>query len=898
MDIFFQLIDVDYVMVGGKVVVRIFGKCEDGKTVTFFVNNYNPYFYIQSLEKDEIVENFLEKYNNEIIKIEPVMKFLPHCYMKEKTKIIKITCKDPSNIPIIRDDLWKEGIVKKIFEADILFKYRFMADKGLNGSRWYKANGTPITTSTVKTNRSFNLLEIKETEEKNSNFKTLSLDIEVVSTEGLPKAEISPIIMISLAFSPNFNNKKSLVLVAKPIKNINDSQGFINEKEMLEEFLEILQKYDPDIAVGYNSNNFDIPYILDRLKQNNIKQILGRNDKQSYYRTIIGSTKSSIPGRILVDDYVMIKEMQIKTQLAEKGFPKLKRYGLNDVSLALLGEGKHDIHYKDIPKLWEGSSEDVMKLVDYARQDSILALRLLLEKNLLDKFFELSKVSGLLMQDILDGGEATRIENILLKEFNKKEFLLPLKPNSNEMNKRLIEKDELGFKGALVLEPNTGLHTTPIVYLDFKSMYPTIFISFNICPTTLITKESSYTGENIKTPLGSKFVPNSIRFGIIPKIVQHLINERDRIRTEANKTTDVNLKKILESKQIAVKYMTNAFYGYTGYIRAKTYNLHVATAITGIGRTLIEKTRDTVNNIENMKVVYGDTDSVMVKISKAKSPEEAFKIGQDLEKKINKVLENKITIKIENVFKTLLILSKKRYAGISVEPNPNGIWKEKTVMKGIETVRRDWCDLTGSTLNRVLDIILREQNPKKALNYVKEIISDLDNNKIPLEKLVITKSISKSLKQYKGIMPHVEVMKKMQKRDISTAPSIGDRVPYVIISGSQLTSKRAEDPDYVKENGLKIDSKYYKENQLAPPLERVFESLGITKTDILIPDQKNMLSFTKKPEKQNILENMDGVICDSCSETFRRPPISGKCDSCSGKLSFYSGEIKSKSAII
>ena len=205
-----------------------------------------------------------------------------------------------------------------------------------------------------------------------------------------------------------------------------------------------------------------------------------------------------------------------------------------------------------------------------------------------------------------------------------------------------------------------------------------------------------------------------------------------------------------------------------------------------------------------MKVVYGDTDSVMVKISKAKSPEEAFKIGQDLEKKINKVLENKITIKIENVFKTLLILSKKRYAGISVEPNPNGIWKEKTVMKGIETVRRDWCDLTGSTLNRVLDIILREQNPKKALNYVKEIISDLDNNKIPLEKLVITKSISKSLKQYKGIMPHVEVMKKMQKRDISTAPSIGDRVPYVIISGSQLTSKRAEDPDYVKENGLKI----------------------------------------------------------------------------------------------
>jgi DNA polymerase I len=159
--------------------------------------------------------------------------------------------------------------------------------------------------------------------------------------------------------------------------------------------------------------------------------------------------------------------------------------------------------------------------------------------------------------------------------------------------------------------------------------------------------------------------------------------------------------------------------------------------------------------------------------------------------------------------------------------------EEKILMKGIETVRRDWCELTSKTLFTVLNILLKDQDPKKAYNYVKEVLAKLGENQIPIEDLVVSKSISKPLKKYKGIQPHVELLKKLVKRSPATAPGVGDRIGFVIVKGLRLMSDRAEDPEYVKKHGLKIDSKYYVESQVLPPLERVFEAMGISKSELI-----------------------------------------------------------------
>lgn len=899
MEITFQLFDCDYVLLDGLPVVRLFGKTEEGKTVCVFVKNYLPYFYVKTAkEKEEQLKSFLEKkFKSQLKRIDTVQKFVPKGFQESKTKLLKITLKDPSQVPEIRDSLQEQNFVEEIFEADILFKYRFMADNNLFGMRWYKATGSLVKTQTVKTDRRLEATKIEEAEEKPTVFRSAAIDIEVASEEGLPDATQNPIAIISLAFNPPFNGKSTLVLVSKPtIRPSDDVLIFQNESEMLQEFQRILDQFDPDTITGYNINNFDLPYILERFSQNKLPKTIGRdNQKPVISRKIAGSFRNSIIGRVVADVYDLIKETQIKTQLTEKGFSKLKRYALGDVAQELLREGKLEITHSEIPRMWSGSSEQMKLLIDYARRDAELALKLLLKIAMLDKFVELSKVSGLLLQDSLDSGEAARVENILLREFNKVDFVLLLKPSSTEILHRAEERITKGLKGALVLEPKTGLHMEAVIYLDFKSMYPSIFIAYNICPSTLLLERGSM-GDVIETPNKVKFVGKNVREGIMPTIIRGLIKERDSVRAEASKVKDEAQRKLLEAKQIALKYMTNSFYGYTGYDRARLYMLDIASAITACGRALIEKTKTIVEQDKQFSVIYGDTDSIMVKTN-FKDVEEAFNAGLMIEQRINKELEGIVQMKIESVFNSLLILSKKRYAGVSLEKT-DGIWKEKLVMKGIETIRRDWCDLTSETLQTVLEIILREQNPKKALSYIRDVILKLEKNQIPVEKLVVTKSITKSIQAYRGIQPHVELLRKLKKRDAAAAPGIGDRIGFVIVQGTQLLSERAEDPSYIKKNNLKIDSKYYIESQLLPPLERVFEAMGISRAELFHAGKQMILTDAikneaKKPEKQ-VLHEIDGFICDKCNKTYRRVPLIGKCFDCGGEILFYRGEEKAR----
>ena len=427
--------DADYILVDSAPIVRLIGKTDKGDTVTVFYRGFYPYFYVlPKAGKYREVEEFIKKeFSSNLLKIEKVEKFDPIGFKEKPYKMLKVTLIDPSKTPEIRDKLMKKrDIVEKVYEADILFKYRFMADYNLSGMRWYEVVGTGTSTNTVKTKIRIEGKEFKEINIHKQDLKYLSVDIEVAeshSKTAIANPEKDPISIISLSFYPDFDGKKSLVLVAKPVKVF--SKEVIpcqNEKSLLEKFIEILDKFDPDIITGYNINEFDIPYIIARLRKNKISPTLGRvKDKKAHSRKVGSKHRNSIPGRIIVDVYELIKEA------VSKGIFRFKRYGLGDVAKELIGEGKVDVAHSEISKLWKGSEEDMKKLIEYAKKDAVLALRILLERRLLDKFFELSRVSGLLLQDVLDMGEAARIENFLLREFNKKNFVLPLKPSSEEI---------------------------------------------------------------------------------------------------------------------------------------------------------------------------------------------------------------------------------------------------------------------------------------------------------------------------------------------------------------------------------------------------------------------------------------------------------------------------------
>ncbi|MEM7819502.1 MAG: DNA polymerase domain-containing protein [Candidatus Aenigmatarchaeota archaeon] len=877
---FVQVLDIDYIYTN-KPIIRIFGKTENGKAVCIFYDKFLPYFYIKVKDFDKAIEKL--KNMNDVKNVCIVEKFNPLGFHEKPDELLKITVSNPQNVPTIKEQV--SSFSDEIYEADILFRYRFMVDNGIYGMQWIEVDVEKTKTSTVKVN-AFHAKSIMPVEKiGNADLKYLAFDIECLPSDPMKMFDTKkdPIIMISLAFYPEYKGKRTLVLIAKPFNGI-DVQSFENEKEMLEAFINIVNDFDPDIITGYNINAFDFPYLMDRLKINELPLNIGRCDKPVMIRDLGATKEVYVTGRIVADPFHILKM---------DPWVKLIRYDLNTVAKVMLNEQKHDVEYSEMEKLWNGSHDDILRFVEYARKDAELSLRLILEKGLLNKFFELSKISGVLLQDAF-GGQTKRVETMLLHEFKKRNFVMPTLPTKTELIKRIREREKKGIKGAVVLEPKKGLHTEGcILVLDFKSLYPSIMRTYNVSPDTLLIGDDYEKYKCIKSPIGAYFIDKSVRDGIFPNILTKLTDERTKTK-KLMKTKTGNEKSILNAKQLALKDMANSFYGYCGYIRARLYMIDVANAITAFGRDNLEKTKGLIEKNFDVEVLYADTDSVFLK-TKLENLDDAKELGEKISKFVTDNLPGFLELEFEKIYRTFLILTKKRYAGWKFEL-VNDKWVDEIEMRGIETIRRDWCPLVSDVMNNVINIILKEGDIQKAINEVKDVLEKLRKNEIPLEKLTIIKGITKGINGYKGILPHIELAKKITERSPGEAPKIGDRIGFVIIKGNQMLSKRAEDPKYAKKHGLQIDSDYYINNQVFPPLERIFNAIGVEKSEVFGSGRQASLGDIvngKKREKKNIninhrntmLEGWEELICEKCNKTYRRMPLRGVCE-CGGEILF------------
>ena len=200
------------------------------------------------------------------------------------------------------------------------------------------------------------------------------------------------------------------------------------------------------------------------------------------------------------------------------------------------------------------------------------------------------------------------------------------------------------------------------------------------------------------------------------------------------------------------------------------------------------------------QVIYGDTDSVMIKFGTADLGE-SMRLGQEAAEKVSATFLKPIKLEFEKCYHPYLLMNKKRYAGL--------LWThtakfDKMDCKGIETVRRDFCGLVKDVVETSLKAILIHKNPDLAISYIKNEISELLLNKMDISKLVITKALTKTEDQYASgnKQAHVELASKIKKRDPNMAPAVGDRVPYVMIKGEvgAKAYEKAEDPLYVRED--------------------------------------------------------------------------------------------------
>merc|ERR1719369_476302 len=440
-------------------------------------------------------------------------------------------------------------------------------------------------------------------------------------------------------------------------------------------------------------------------------------------------------------------------------------------------------------------------------------------------YMEMARVTGVPLSYLQTRGQQIKVVSQLLRKAMEQDLVLPTHQS---------QASDENYEGATVIDPVRGYYDVPIATLDFSSLYPSIMMAHNLCYTSLVLQDGSLQrlgltpDQYIKTPSGNMFVKSSVRRGLLPEILQDLLSARKKAKADLKKETDPFKKGVLDGRQLALKISANSVYGFTGAQVGKLPCLEISQSTTAFGRMMIEETKNQVeanytvaNGYEHdAKVIYGDTDSVMVRFG-VSTVAEAMKLGQEA-------------------------------AGAVSEKFIKPDTYDKIDCKGIETVRRDNCPMVAKMMNTCLQKILVERNPNGAVDFVKQTISDLLCNRIDISQLVITKELTRNDDEYKAKQAHVELANKMKKRDAGNAPKLGDRVPYVIINAAKGTPayQKAEDPIYVLENNIPIDAQHYLTNQLSKPLLRLFEPiLGDDKAESVLLKGDHTLTKTMVTSK-------------------------------------------------
>lgn len=390
-------------------------------------------------------------------------------------------------------------------------------------------------------------------------------------------------------------------------------------------------------------------------------------------------------------------------------------------------------------------------------------------------------------------------------------FLIKRAQKIGELVPKRIEQPYQPYAGGLVLSPKPGLHEN-IAVLDFKSMYPNIMITYNLSPDTYITpKEPDPTGGVYTAPeVGHRF--RRVPPGFYKEALTYLINVRSNIRQKMKLLNPKTIEyQVLDARQKAVKIITNAAYGYAGWVGARWYIKPVAEAASAWGRHII-LTASKMAEKEAIQVIYGDTDSLFLKYDQTKI--------QKLEKEIKHDL--RLDVEVGEVYKRIFFTeAKKRYAGLRQDGSLDVV--------GLEVIRGDWAEVAKKLQEHVLEIILNEPSSKKAAEYVRSVIADLKHRKVPLHDLIIWKTLTKRPEDYAIKAPHVEAAKMLKEKGWRLMS--GDKVGYVILTGQGRLYNRVK--PYIFAKLEEVDVEYYITNQVLPAASRILSFFNVTEAELL-----------------------------------------------------------------
>ncbi|MGD1005379.1 MAG: DNA-directed DNA polymerase [Methanoregulaceae archaeon] len=780
---------VEYSNTPDGPVIHVFGRDRLGVAVRIDITGFKPYFYVPIDQAESMA-------HDSRISIEPNTTY--RSIRAEPLR--RLYTQRPTDVRDLRERY-------RHFEADIPFATRFMIDTGLTG-------GVQVT-NTIVDYHEVQPIDI------DSPARFCILDIECEDERGFPDTQRDAIICITCWDSFD-NDYTTFLLVSggepQDISDIKKAGGlpngcfqknthtictFTDETAMLKAFAAYIAARDPDILSGWNFIEFDIPYIIGRMKKlglspNSIARLGGQSEREDVLR-----------GRVLFDLLTSYKKMH-STQK--------ESYRLDAIALEEVGE--HKVRYTGtISELWKTKPA---LLVEYNFKDVELCVAINKKDSIIDFYREIARYVGCPLDKTVNSSSVIDIY-ILRKAHGT--FVLPSKGFANA---------EV-FEGATVFEPSKGVREN-VVVLDLKSLYPMAMMTINASPET-------------KDPNGELKAPNGIRFkkrpdGLTRSIIAELMKERDEKKAIRNKFQFGSPQYVLyDMQQNVLKVIMNTYYGVSGYTRFRLFDREIGAAVTSVGRAIIEHTRKVIEKM-GYKVIYGDTDSCMVQLPLV-NQEKTIEIAQVIEKHLNESYQefaekelnadrHFFSIKFEKIYARFFQAGKKkRYAGQLV-------WKEEKDVNevdivGFEIRRSDTPQITKVVQLRIMEMILSGARYDEVKSYLSEIIKKYRSGKFSLDEVGIPGGIGKGLDDYatddvqvrgakyanqylhtefgKGSKPKRIYIKsvtgKYPKTDVLCF-EYGDQVP----------------PEFVVDRDLMLDK------TIKQPISRIIEALGWEWTDI------------------------------------------------------------------
>lgn len=594
----------------------------------------------------------------------------------------------------------------------------------------------------------------------------------------------------------------------------------------------------------------------------------------------------------------------------------------NDSKYKVWKKAKDDVPPQEIFRLQRGNNEDRGIVAKYCIQDCNLVLDIDAKVENIAKAQAMANVCCVPLSYIFSRGQGIKLASLVFKECFHTERLIKVLPsysaNSGEVD---------GYEGAVVLEPKTGLYLDkPVSVLDYSSLYPSSIISENISHDSIVwikdfdmegnyidgsmkgdEKYDNLEGYNYvdieydrqgyregderknkeKIKIGTRVCrfaqPKDQSKSTIPNILMRLLAKRKETKKLMKAEKDPFKYNLLDAEQLAYKVTANSLYGQMGAKTSKICFIALAACTTAYGRKLLNYAKEGIEELYgkgndsrcDAEYVYGDTDSVFVafnpkgpdgELLKGKEALDAsIKLAVEAEGFLSNSLKKPHCLEYEKTFMPFVLLSKKRYVGEKYEFDLN---KSKQTNMGVVLKRRDNAPIVKEAYGKMIDVLMKEKSVDKTVSSIQTCLSRLINGEYGIEYLTITKSLRDNYADPTRIA-HKALADRIGVRDPGNKPKANDRIGFVYIDVQEQPGKkilqgdRVETPEFIRENGLNPDYKFYITNQIMKPILQVLA---------LVVDQikgYNKLHFQQEISKINMDPSLTNKRRDDKIQTLK-----------------------------